>query len=796
MQKVNFFHSIKFRIMAAILFMPILFTIAGFFLFQQIESRRIDEHSKIRLLQLERLNTGLMINKMEAFKEKSMRLASDNQIIVPYKLGVQFQLNTYLSLLLEQNGLESLALITPDNTVASLVGKQQDKLIITDIFSAECQKSKNRQNITQYCVFHENDPLSLLSFTPVISGNKVIAVLMMSKVVKLDGAFSNVLLVNSGKIQSQGSDSSFLKSFIDKTGRSPFGPILLPDKAVFSSKLPIPGYKGNDSYLFVGLDRRKEIAKNRRIISFGITGGVIIILLFLFFYSFLFSKRLTKPLIQIVKIANKISSNKRNVRWLPKRYDEIGLLNQSLKKMTAILQDNINQLNITREEAESARAKLESSEERYKNMIATASKVGMGIALFQDDGKETGLVKYVNKGMADLFGYTKEKLLQMNIKDIMSNDSYEKLIKSYPGESLQKGFLSSIDIRGVKKGGEKFPLQFCQGTTEFEGRQTSVCFASDITEKIEAEKKLKEYSQNLERLVDDRTGKLKQTILNLKTTQAELIQSEKLAAIGQLAAGIAHEINTPTQYVGDNTRFIQDSFPDILKLIQKFRHLLADSKAGPLSAELISETEQAWQECDMKFLAEEIPQAIGQSLEGLSRITKIVQAMKEFAHPGIEEKIPIDINAAIESTITVARNEWKYIAEMETDLNTGLPEVLCLPGDFNQVILNLIVNAVHTIKDVNGDGSHGKGMIRVATRLDGDHVEIQVQDTGAGIPEEIQSRIFDPFFTTKEVGIGTGQGLAISRSVIVEKHGGTITFKTNPDKGTTFIVRLPIEANI
>jgi signal transduction histidine kinase len=165
--------------------------------------------------------------------------------------------------------------------------------------------------------------------------------------------------------------------------------------------------------------------------------------------------------------------------------------------------------------------------------------------------------------------------------------------------------------------------------------------------------------------------------------------------------------------------------------------------------------------------------------------------MKEFSHPGTKEKIPLDLNHAIDSTITVARNEWKYVADMETDFDPSLPLIPCQPGEFNQVILNLIVNAAHTIADVIRERGIERGKIRVQTRNCPDWAEIRIQDTGSGIPEEIRARIFDPFFTTKEVGKGTGQGLAIARSVVVDKHGGTIHFETEKGMGTTFIIRLP-----
>jgi signal transduction histidine kinase len=210
-----------------------------------------------------------------------------------------------------------------------------------------------------------------------------------------------------------------------------------------------------------------------------------------------------------------------------------------------------------------------------------------------------------------------------------------------------------------------------------------------------------------------------------------------------------------------------------------------------LSRETIQDVAAAVKGVDTGYLLEEIPKAIDQTLEGVTRVAAIVGAMKEFSHPDTKEKIPLDLNHAINSTITVARNEWKYVAEMKTEFDPSLPLVSCLPGEFNQVILNLIVNAAHAIADVVNKGGPKMGTITVQTRNCPEWAEIRIQDTGTGIPKKAQSRIYDPFFTTKEIGKGTGQGLAIARTVIVVKHGGSIHFETEEGKGTTFIIRLP-----
>lgn len=274
----------------------------------------------------------------------------------------------------------------------------------------------------------------------------------------------------------------------------------------------------------------------------------------------------------------------------------------------------------------------------------------------------------------------------------------------------------------------------------------------------------------------------------------QLAQAQKLESIGHLAAGIAHEINTPIQYVGDNNRFLRDAFQDLLHLLAEYQTLLAAGKAGAVTADQLERVEGTARELDLEYLIGEIPTAISQSLEGVERVAKIVRAMKDFSHPGTVEKQAVDLNKAIESTITVARNEWKYVAEMVTDLDPSLPPVPCRPDEINQVILNIIINAAHAIADVVGREPAEKGTITIKTRRHGDNAEIAISDSGGGIPEEIRTRIFDPFFTTKEVGKGTGQGLAISHAVIVEKHAGAIDFETALGQGTTFFIRLPMAA--
>lgn len=287
---------------------------------------------------------------------------------------------------------------------------------------------------------------------------------------------------------------------------------------------------------------------------------------------------------------------------------------------------------------------------------------------------------------------------------------------------------------------------------------------------------------------------LVQDITERKVLEGQLAQAQKLEAVGQLAAGIAHEINTPTQYIGDNVGFLQSALSKLTGAFEQYAQLLAAAKTGPVPTEQIDALEKITRTARVEYLLAELPLAAEEAMDGVERVSQIVKAMKEFSHPGVEEKTSININRAIQSTITVARNEWKYVANLTTDFAPDLPPVPCLPGEFNQVILNILINAAHAITEANGPDSAEKGDIIVSTRRDDDWVVIKISDTGTGIPKEVQSKIFDPFFTTKEVGRGTGQGLAISHSVIAEKHGGTISVQSTPGHGSTFTIRLPLHS--
>ncbi len=302
-------------------------------------------------------------------------------------------------------------------------------------------------------------------------------------------------------------------------------------------------------------------------------------------------------------------------------------------------------------------------------------------------------------------------------------------------------------------------------------------------------KVIEKTNTTLEERVGERTKDLRDANVALQKemrereeVESQLRLAQKLESIGQLAAGIAHEINTPVQYVSDNLAFLAATWQDMQPLIEDYGALLKSTDARRV---------EIWKNADMDFVRAELPVALEAAGAGLKHISRIVLAMKEFSHPGTEGLEPADINRAIETTITIAHNEWKYVAELHTELGT-LPAVPCNVSSFNQVMLNLIVNAAHAIGERVQDGEMGNIWIKTS-RLAA-HVEIRVEDDGPGVPDAIRDQIFDPFFTTKEVGKGTGQGLSIAYRVVCQQHGGTLTLEPRTGGGACFVIRLPVGA--
>jgi len=396
-----------------------------------------------------------------------------------------------------------------------------------------------------------------------------------------------------------------------------------------------------------------------------------------------------------------------------------------------------------------ARIKIDNAlQESQKRLLGITNSLLVGVLLVD----QTGLILFANPAAYHWLDH--EVLLEKHIDEIFQQEQ-----DGEPVEYLQSDFAEVLktgqsiindDAALLIKNGERLQAAFSAALLD-EGRRRQVVVITI------------------------------RGIKALKDAQREAMQASRLASVGQLAAGIAHEINTPIQYIGDNLRFIEDTFEDIVSAVRSFAKHAPDEKVETL-----------FKRFNLQFLLDEYPTAIGQALHGVEHVSHIVRSMKDFSHPGSSSMVCMDINRAVESTLTVCRNEWKQVAEIHTELSPEVGKIQCYAADLNQVLLNLIVNAAHAIQDsVEKTNRTGKGNIYISTENDGTWVEIRITDDGPGIPPHLREQIFAPFFTTKEIGKGTGQGLSICQDIIVKKHNGQLFLDDSVAKGASFVIRLP-----
>jgi PAS domain S-box-containing protein len=424
-----------------------------------------------------------------------------------------------------------------------------------------------------------------------------------------------------------------------------------------------------------------------------------------------------------------------------------------VKSLVAAVETRLRRAAMLRAQAAQTEKRLQAIVEANPDLVAMADI-------------ESGQILYLNRAGRNLLQFgVKEDVSSLTLADIHPAAALMRLASEIIPAATQRGVWSGETALLTRSGREVPVLQVVVAHKSADG---PVEFVSINAHDLTARKKVE---------------------MERRRMEVQLRQAQKLESIGQLAAGIAHEINTPTQFIGDNLHFVQDACNDLFGLLSQYNLLWQAVRGQPGAEALSHQIEKTIQTINLPELEKEIPLSLTQANSGVQRVAKIVQAMKDFSHPGTDSKTPIDLNRAIESTLTVCRNEWKYVADLQTELDPSLPPVCCLPGEFNQAILNIVVNAAHAIAEK--EHGNGMGVIGVKTCRHGEGVEIRISDTGTGIPESARGRVFDPFFTTKEVGKGTGQGLAIARSVVVDKHQGEIFFETERDKGTTFIIRLP-----
>lgn len=388
-----------------------------------------------------------------------------------------------------------------------------------------------------------------------------------------------------------------------------------------------------------------------------------------------------------------------------------------------------------------------------------------GICLTQTDMT----VLRANPAAMDMFGKTEQNF---DVTELFANwDDVSRFVMMAAEPELEAKH-TLFEAIGRRADGSEFPMEFGITCLDHLGWDRAVWIFNDITRRKHEEAK---------RVALER----------------ELSQTHKMEALGTLASGVAHEINTPIQYISDNMRFLDETIADLRALIETYQTNignLADQGVDPSLIEQVQAScKDKEEELDLSYLLEEAPEAINQSLEGAQQVATIVNAIKEFSHPGEDEKVDVDINKMIETTLAVTRNQWKYVAELDLDLTENLTPIPAMPSEISQVVLNLIVNAADAISETEKDE---RGIISIQTRQHGENVEILISDNGPGVPVDLQERIFDPFFTTKDIGKGSGQGLAIAYSIIHQKHGGTLRYIDENGKGAQFLICLPKEPNL
>jgi len=440
--------------------------------------------------------------------------------------------------------------------------------------------------------------------------------------------------------------------------------------------------------------------------------------------------------------------------WLNATNDELEQRVQErvveLDRTVKAMQDEI----VRRKEAEEWLLQLNA---RNDLLAAVIEADASGVVIVDATKPEIPLI-YCNTAFTTLTGYSREEVVGCSPR-LLDGPATDPAVRRRIREAIATGIAAELDVLNYRKNGEPFWNHLSMfPVRDKDGRVLHyVGSLNDVTE---------------QRMAHEESLRL----------QARMTEMSKFEALGTLAGGVAHEINTPIQYVGDNIRFLQSAFVDMLDVIDAYGATAAGADRTLL--------DQRLRAADLDFLRGEVPQAVAQCLDGVGRVTQIVRAIKEFSHPSSKQAAPFDLNHAVETAVTVTRNQWKYVAEVTLELDPALPQVTGNQGEINQVLLNMIVNAAHALEEA---GRGAPGRIVIGTRRIGDRVELSVRDDGVGIPADKLQKIFEMFYTTKPPGKGTGQGLAICRTIVVQQHGGRLDVESESGVGTCFRVTLPID---
>lgn len=526
------------------------------------------------------------------------------------------------------------------------------------------------------------------------------------------------------------------------------------DSETFSIFKPIE--IGNETwYLCMGVSIRSVGEMKKRIIFDVVLISVFVIIVgCLLFVSF--SRKLSNRIMKLVIATQDVAKGKLDTEIPIEVHDEIGLLVENFNEMNRSLRHYSDELKL--------------SEKKFRTISSSAQDA----IIMCDRG---GIITYWNESAGKIFGYDEQEIIGKEINIIFPTkfsgaigDTHTRI------KWVDKG--KTFEITAINRDKKEFPAEVSVSEVIIKWERHAVIILRDITGRKESEKKLKEYQEELEQMVERRTQDLRKTVRDLKDMQSKLVQSEKLASIGQLAAGVAHEINNPMGFITSNLGTLKSYIEKFIKFMDAQSEMI--HSAGSIQAN--EYTEQKYKSLKIDFIKKDVKDLIEESLEGADRVKKIVQDLKLFSRVDNKEFQDTDINECIESTLNIAWNEIKYKAEVKKNLGE-IPITKCYPQQINQVLMNLLINAAQSIDKY--------GVIEIATWNSNGHINISISDTGCGIPEQNMNRLFEPFYTTKEVGKGTGLGLSISYDII-KKHKGDISVMSKVGQGTTFTVSIPL----
>lgn len=494
--------------------------------------------------------------------------------------------------------------------------------------------------------------------------------------------------------------------------------------------------------LLLNIPHSEILTPSRQLGKINILISLMVIILTLLVLTFLWKKEIATPIREIIQGMNDFHSGTLSQPVSTNFRNEFKTVAESFNKMA--------------EKIEHSTVSIEVLQEEQKSLHTILNSMIIGILIVDQDEQ----VMMINSSLLSILG-------SENQRDGGAELFAQIRRESHVFSDLKKKKHQELEF--INLVGKKYSILRVVQSISLNHADVFLVMFVDITDQKRAEKEQ-------------------------KILEKDLLAAGRLKAIGTLAAGISHEINTPIQYIGDNVRFVSEAMVDILDLISTYRTELKECKGQGGYMVKHAGIEAKEEEADLEFLKEEIPLALTQSLSGLENVGRIVLAMKSFSHQGGETMAPVDLNQAVENTLMVSRNEWKLFAQLDKSLDKTIPCPECFAGDLNQVLLNLIVNAAHAIEAKQLESPLESEIISIKTFSIDDYVCITIGDTGVGMTEEVKSRIFEQFFTTKDVGRGTGQGLSLAYQIVVEKHKGQLLVESKYGSGSIFTVKLPVQS--